>query len=104
MASGCPVINCEIPGSGVPWVCRHEEEGLTLPINDSFLFGMAARRILTETGLRERLANGGRRRAEKFGDVLMAQRSLGIYQQVLPTEYTRQPALLGAGIELDGSM
>jgi glycosyltransferase involved in cell wall biosynthesis len=104
MASGCPVINCEIPGSGVPWVCRHEEEGLTLPINNPYGFAMAARRILRETGLRERLAQGGRQRAEKFGDVLMAQRSLGIYQQVLALEYTRQPELLASGIELDGSM
>jgi glycosyltransferase involved in cell wall biosynthesis len=103
MASGCPAINCEIPGSGVPWVCRDEEEGLTLPINDSYGFAMAARRILTETGLRERLSQGARQRSEKFGDVLMAQRSLGIYQQVLPIdEYTRQPALLAPGIELDG--
>ncbi len=103
MASGCPVINCQIPGSGVPWVCRDEEEGLTLPINDPYRFAMAARRILTETGLRERLSQGARQRAEKFGDVLMAQRSLGIYQQVLPLdEYARQPALLTPGIELDG--
>jgi glycosyltransferase involved in cell wall biosynthesis len=102
MASGCPVINCEIPGSGVPWVCRDEEEGLTLPINDAYGFGMAARRILTETGLRERLSQGARQRSEKFGDVLMAQRSLGIYRQVLPVdEYTRQPALLPPGFELD---
>src|SRR6202012_1379106 len=30
MASGCPVINTAIPHSGVSWVWRHEESGLTI--------------------------------------------------------------------------
>ena len=34
MACGCPVINTNIPGSGVAWVSRHEESGLTIPVND----------------------------------------------------------------------
>jgi glycosyltransferase involved in cell wall biosynthesis len=101
MASGCPVINCQIPGSGVPWVCRDEEEGLTVPVNDPFALAMAAQRILIEPGLREKLSQGARQRSEKFGDVLMAQRSLSIYQQVLPPEHIRQPALLPQRVELD---
>ena len=60
MASGCPVINTAIAGSGVPWVCRHEREGLTVPINDPAALAAAAKRILTEPGLRERLAGAGR--------------------------------------------
>jgi glycosyltransferase involved in cell wall biosynthesis len=101
MASGCPVINCQIPGSGVPWVCRDEEEGLTVPVNDPHAFAMAAQRILIEPGLRERLSQGARQRAEKFGDVLMAQRSLSIYQQILPPEHSRQPALVPQRVEFD---
>jgi glycosyltransferase involved in cell wall biosynthesis len=93
MASGCPVINCQIPGSGVPWVCRDEEEGLTVPVNDPHAFAMAAQRILIEPGLRERLSQGARQRAEKFGDVLMAQRSLSIYQQILPPEHSQHSCL-----------
>jgi len=34
MASGCPVINTSIAGSGVPWVSPHEVSGLTVPVDD----------------------------------------------------------------------
>jgi rhamnosyl/mannosyltransferase len=52
MASGCPVINTAIRHSGVPWVSRHEETGLTVPLNDPAAFAAAARRLLEEPGLR----------------------------------------------------
>ena len=63
MASGCPVINTAIPHSGVPWVSRHEESGLTVPVDDPAAFAAAARRLLEEPGLRDRLAAGARARA-----------------------------------------
>lgn len=103
MASGCPVINCEIPGSGVPWVCRSEEEGLTVPINDARAFATAARRLLTEPGLRDRLAAGAKQRCEEFGDVLMAQRSLAIYQRVSPERSTQPSPTLTPVMELEFS-
>ena len=93
MASGCPAINCDIPGSGVPWVCRHELEGLTVPRNDPQAFAAAARRLLAEDGLRERLAQGAKQRAEEFSDTIMAKRSLEIYQQNLQpdrSQYTER--------------
>src|SRR6185437_12706301 len=34
MAAGCPVINTQIPHSGVSWVSLHEETGLTVPVDD----------------------------------------------------------------------
>ena len=63
MASGCPVINTAIPHSGVPWVSRHEETGLTVPVDDPAAFAAAALRLLEEPGLRDRLAAGARARA-----------------------------------------
>ncbi|HVL11067.1 MAG TPA: glycosyltransferase, partial [Gemmata sp.] len=54
MASGCPVINTAIAGSGVPWVCRHEQEGLTVPVGDAAALAAAANRLLGEPGLRDR--------------------------------------------------
>jgi len=84
MASGCPVINTDIPGSGVPWVSRHEETGLTVPMNDPNALADASRRLLKETGLRERLVQCGRERAiAHFGNSTMASRSLEVYRDCL---------------------
>ncbi len=87
MASGCPAINANISCSGVPWVSRHEQEGLTVPINDSTAFAKAAERILYEPGLRHRLAQASRKRALDFDHINMAKQSLEIYQKVLTNEY-----------------
>lgn len=87
MACGCPVINTDIPHSGVPWVSLHEQTGLTVPINDPVALADAAQRLLNEPGLRDRLADGARRRAiEEFDHRVMAQRSLDIYDRVLRDE------------------
>jgi rhamnosyl/mannosyltransferase len=84
MASGCPVINTEIPHSGVSWVSRHEETGLTVPMDDPRALAAAARRLLDEPGLRDRLVHGGCVRvAKEFNDQTMARRSIEIYQRVL---------------------
>jgi glycosyltransferase involved in cell wall biosynthesis len=74
MASGCPAINTAIPGSGVPWVCRHEREGLTVPVNDSAALAAAANRLIAEPGLREKLA---------AADRVMAERSLAVYRDAI---------------------
>lgn len=84
MASGCPVINTAIPASGVTWVCRHEETGLTVPVNDPDAFARAARRLLDEPGLRDRLAEAARSWAcEQFDFRRMARRSVDVYRHVL---------------------
>jgi len=96
MASGCPVINAAIPHSGVSWVSRHEESGLTVPVNDPVALADAASRLLTEPGLRDRLAAGARARAAlEFDHRLMAQRSLSLYRQVLGEPSTAAPDLHG---------
>jgi glycosyltransferase involved in cell wall biosynthesis len=87
MASGCPVINANIPGSGVPWVSRHELEGLTVPINNPMALAKAAKRLLDEPALRNRLAASSRKRAEYFNHVTMAQRSFEFYEEVLGQEW-----------------
>ena len=95
MASGCPVLNAAIPHSGVPWVSRHEETGLTVPVDDPDALAAAARRLLEEPGLRDRLAAAARERASReFDHRLMAERSLDIYRRVLggaPAARPRSP-------------
>lgn len=96
MTAGCPVINTAIPGSGVPWVCRHEEEGLTVPVNDAAKLADAAKRLLNEPGLRDRLAAAGRARAAtEFDHRVMGERSLEIYRGVIQPNKATHPARTG---------
>jgi rhamnosyl/mannosyltransferase len=84
MASGCPVINSSIPHSGVSWVSRHEQTGLTVEVNDPRALAAAARRLLDEPGLRDRLAAEAQRHAAaEFDHRVMAERSAAIYRSVL---------------------
>jgi rhamnosyl/mannosyltransferase len=83
MASGCPVINADIPGSGVSWVSRHEKEGLTVPVNNSNALAQAANRLLKEPNLRNCLATASRERACQFDHMTMAEQSFEIYKQAL---------------------
>jgi glycosyltransferase involved in cell wall biosynthesis len=93
MAAGCPVLNTAITGSGVPWVCRHEREGLTVPVNDAPALAAAAKRLLAEPGLRDRLAEAGRQRAAtEFDARVMAARSLEIYRTIRAEEIGHKKA------------
>jgi rhamnosyl/mannosyltransferase len=81
MASGCPVLNTAIEGSGVAWVSRHEESGLTVPVSDAPALARAAQRLLNEPGLRNRLGSAGRARAlREFDAEGMARRTLEVYR------------------------
>jgi len=83
MASGCPVINADIPGSGVPWVSRDQVEGLTVPINNSYELAKAAKRMLSDEVLYDRLVEGSKKRSAEFDHMIMARKSIGIYEDVL---------------------
>jgi rhamnosyl/mannosyltransferase len=83
MACGCPVVNTVIPASGVSWVCRHDVEGLTVPVNDPAAFAAAACRLVTEPGLRDRLSAAAVVRAAEFDWLTMGERSLDIYREVV---------------------
>ena len=82
MACGCPVVNTAIPASGVSWVCRNELEGLTVPVNDPNAFAAAAHRLIEESGLRGRLSDASRVRADEFDWLAMGERSLSVYREV----------------------
>ncbi len=84
MAAGCPTINAAVPHSGVAWVCRHDVAGLTVPVDDPAAFAAAARRLLTEPGLRDRLSDGGVREArDRFSVGVMTDHCERIYRAVV---------------------
>ncbi|WP_224243337.1 glycosyltransferase [Hyalangium gracile] len=84
MASALPVINTAIPHSGVPWVSLHGQTGLTVPMGDAEALARAARRLLEEPGLAQKLGQGARARAvEQFRHDVMAERSLALYAEAL---------------------
>ncbi len=82
MAAGCPVLNCAVPGSGVPWVAPHDEAALTVPAGDAGAFAAAARRM-ANPAVRARLAEGARRRAAAFDQAALAEATLGLYREVV---------------------
>ena len=98
MAAGCPVINTNIPHSGVAWVSPHDETGLTVDVGSAAQLSAAAHRLLDEPGLRTRLAAGAIQRAvNHFSAARMADRSLDVYARVLSKsrdEMTGRPQAL----------
>lgn len=84
MASGCPVINTNIPHSGVAWVSQDENTGLTVPVGDMDALASAADRISNDPCLRARLATNARRRAvEQFDIRVMVRRNANVYESIL---------------------
>jgi rhamnosyl/mannosyltransferase len=84
MASGCPVINTAIPASGVSWVSRDGESGLTVTPGDPIEFAKKAKFLSESPRLIESLSEGARKRAALLFDaVAMAHKSISIYQAAL---------------------
>lgn len=83
MACGKPIVNTAIPHSGVPFVSRDRESGLTVAPGDPGAFGQALRTILADRGLAERFGEAGRARVKReFSKEVMASRVLDIYRNV----------------------
>jgi len=82
MASGRPVISTEL-GTGTSWVNRDGETGLVVPPADPQALRGAVARLLEDEGLRHKMGEEGRRRAEDFDVRLLVERVLALYQDVL---------------------
>jgi rhamnosyl/mannosyltransferase len=110
MASGCPVINTNIPHSGVPWVSQHERTGVTIPMHDVSALVGAANRLLVEPQFHESTAAGARVRANrKFDHVRMAERTVALYERLAERELDRMrstvadaPPVLRSAWEAEG--
>jgi glycosyltransferase involved in cell wall biosynthesis len=82
MAAGRPVVNTDLD-SGVPFVSRHEETGLTVPPADPEALAKAINRLLDNDGLRRLLGDAARARARnEFSAEAMASRVRALYDRV----------------------
>jgi glycosyltransferase involved in cell wall biosynthesis len=64
MACGLCVISTNV--GGMPYLLEHEHDALLVPPDDPVAMAQAIQRLLTETGLAERLSINARRKAEQF--------------------------------------
>jgi glycosyltransferase involved in cell wall biosynthesis len=84
MACGRAVINTNIEGSGVTFVSRNGETGLTVPPADVSALESAISRLLSDDLLRTRLGKAGKQRVqEKFALKAMLDNTLAVYHRVL---------------------
>jgi glycosyltransferase involved in cell wall biosynthesis len=84
MSHGLPIVACEIPGSGVPWVNKHGVSGLNVPVGDAQAFADACNEILADEKLRAFFAAGSRRRfEEQFTDKIAIESTNRLYLKLM---------------------
>ena len=82
MACGKPVVNTQLD-SGVPFVSRHDETGITVPPNDPDSLAVAIQLLLRNPEMRARMGAAGKARLHaEFNVELMARKTLAIYDSV----------------------
>ena len=87
MACGLPVVNTSIARSGVPFVSRDGESGLTVPPEDVAAFARAVNTILGDRELARRFGDAGRARVKReFSKEVMRERMLALYRDVAPAK------------------
>jgi glycosyltransferase involved in cell wall biosynthesis len=81
MACGKPVVSTRLL-SGVPWVNRHGESGLTVPPGDVEALRRTLAELAGDAALRARLGEGGRRRvASEFTMEIMRAAAADLYRE-----------------------
>lgn len=80
MAHGLPIVASDIAGSGVPWVNRHGETGLNVPVGDAQALAAAIGTLLGDAGTLARMSAASRQRFEaEFTSVVATRRALELY-------------------------
>jgi glycosyltransferase involved in cell wall biosynthesis len=82
MASGCPVINTEIAGSGVHEVSIHNKTGFTVPCHSPQALAAAAQRLLDNVNLRIEFADNAKSWAWEFDNDRVNAKLIDLYQSV----------------------
>lgn len=84
MAYGLPVVASDIPGSGVPWVNRHDVSGLNVPVGDVNALADACNQILVSEEMRARLSHGARQRyLAEFTEDVSIKRMMANYERLV---------------------
>lgn len=84
MAFGKPVVSTNIPGSGVPWVNKDGESGLTVEPGNSRALAEAIVRLCTDEPLYEKLSRQARERYDRlFRLDSMLERASQLYEELL---------------------
>jgi rhamnosyl/mannosyltransferase len=83
MAHGLPVVNTSLP-TGVPWVSKDGETGMTVPPRDPDALASALSTFLSDSGKREKFSARAKNRAENQFDYReMSAQMRDIYQSVV---------------------
>ena len=83
MVCGKPVVNTRLRASGVPFVSRDGESGLTVPPTNSEALAVALTKLLGDDALRIRFGQAGKKRVEEeFTARKMVDRTLAVYHRV----------------------
>jgi glycosyltransferase involved in cell wall biosynthesis len=87
MATGCPVINTDIEGSGVPEVSKHQESGLTVAVACPKALADAAMQLVNNPSLRTQLSVGAVARARReFSVERMLCQTTQLYESIVGNE------------------
>lgn len=91
MAAGTPVVNTRLD-SGVPFVSRDGETGITVPPADAGALAAALRRLLDDEPLRRRMGQAARERVRReFSLQRMVAQTLQIYREAVSLDVSRTP-------------
>jgi glycosyltransferase involved in cell wall biosynthesis len=93
MMCGLPVINTSLD-SGVPFVSKHGQTGITVAPRDCDSLASAMKLLLEDANMRGAYAMAARKRVrEEFSASLMTQRTLDLYSRVMGVEHTTAMAV-----------
>ncbi|MBE7559879.1 glycosyltransferase [bacterium] len=88
-ACGLPVVSTALD-TGVPYVNRHGETGLIVPVGDSVALAEALNVLLADEATRRRMGESARRRVHaEFSARVMGDQVLDLYRRVLAGEARR---------------
>lgn len=88
MASGKPIVATDIPG--YRYVVNNGVEGLLVPPKDEQALALSLVRLLSDSALRNKMGQSGRRRAEQFAWEKVATQVLAFYDTAISSKSQAQ--------------